>query len=178
MLPEGTLKREIQQDTKANRMPKLNLCLTAAAVACLICFAAAAQPARAADEDLALHEQDAFKAAVDRVGPSVVKIETIGGLEHVGSLLIGTGPTTGVAVSADGYIISSAFNFIQKPAETLIQLDDKTRLPATIVATDHSRMLVLLKVKMPSGKPSHGAGRRAEIGDGGRGVVSRPWPHV
>ena len=41
---------------------------------------------------------------------------------------------------------------MQKPAETLIQLDDKTRLPAKIVATDHSRMLVLLKVKMPPGK--------------------------
>jgi serine protease Do len=105
-----------------------------------------------ADVDLSLNEQEAFKAAVDRVAPSVVKIETIGGLEHVGSLLIGTGPTTGVAVSADGYIVSSAFNFVQKPAQTLIQLDDGTRLPAMLVATDHSRMLVLLKVKMPPGK--------------------------
>ena len=39
----------------------------------------------AADEDLSLHEQEAFKAAVDRVAPSVVKIETIGGMERVGN---------------------------------------------------------------------------------------------
>jgi serine protease Do len=106
----------------------------------------------AADQDISLDEQAAFKAAVDRAAPSVVKIETIGGVDHVGNLLIGTGPTTGVAVSSDGYIISSAFNFVQKPAETLVELDDKTRLPAKIVATDHSRMLVLLKVKLPVGR--------------------------
>lgn len=124
----------------------------ATALAAAMLILVAGSQARAVDDDLSLREQDAFKAAVDRVAPSVVKIETIGGLEHIGNLLIGTGPTTGVAVSPDGYIISSAFNFVQKPAETLIQLDDKTRLPAKIVATDHSRMLVLLKVNMPPGK--------------------------
>jgi serine protease Do len=122
------------------------------ATAVLALFVSTATVASAFDVELSLREQNAFKAAVDRVAPSVVKIETIGGLEHVGSLLIGTGPTTGVAVSADGYIVSSAFNFVQKPAQTLIQLDDNTRLPATLVATDHSRMLVLLKVKMPPGR--------------------------
>ncbi|HEY1783893.1 MAG TPA: trypsin-like peptidase domain-containing protein, partial [Pirellulales bacterium] len=139
---------KLSRRKRSSRTGPLAVCL---ALACLVLFAATAATARA-DEDLSLHEQDAFKAAVDRVAPSVVKIETIGGLEHVGALLIGTGPTSGVAVSPDGYIISSAFNFVQKPAETLIQLDDKTRLPAKIVATDHSRMLVLLKVKMPEGK--------------------------
>ena len=126
--------------------------LTSAIVGLALLFAAAVRTVRAADDDLSLLEQEAFKAAVDRVAPSVVKIETIGGLERVGALLVGTGPTTGLAVSADGYIVSSAFNFVQKPAQTLIQLDDSTRLPAKLVATDHSRMLVLLKVKMPPGK--------------------------
>ena len=104
------------------------------------------------DEDLSLREEDAFKSAVDRVAPSVVKIETFGGLERVGEVLVGTGPTTGLAVSADGYIISSAFNFAQKPAQILVHLDDGTRLSAKLVATDHSRMLVLLKVTLPAGK--------------------------
>ena len=49
-----------------------------------------------------------------RVAPSVVRIETVGGLERVGQMLVGTGPTTGLVVRADGLIISSAFNFIQK----------------------------------------------------------------
>jgi len=120
----------------------------ALAVQCLFPIAAYA----IADEDLSLREEDAFKAAVDRVAPSVVKIETFGGLERVGQVLVGTGPTTGLAVSADGYIISSAFNFAQKPAQILVHLDDGTRLSAKQVATDHSRMLVLLKVTLPAGK--------------------------
>ena len=112
------------------------------------------------------------------MAPSVVKIETIGGLERVGGLLIGTGPTTGVAVSADGYIVSSAFNFVQKPAQMLVQLDDGTRLPAKLVATDHSRMLVLLKVKMPPGKASDRARRRAARRNGGRPMGDRRGPHL
>ncbi len=105
-----------------------------------------------ADDDVSQREEQAIKAAVARVAPSVVRIETFGGLERVGGLLVGTGPTTGLAVSTDGYIISSAFNFVQKPTSILVHLDDGTRLPATLVAHDHSRMLVLLKVTMPAGK--------------------------
>ncbi|HEY2147819.1 MAG TPA: PDZ domain-containing protein, partial [Pirellulales bacterium] len=105
-----------------------------------------------AEDNVSLREEQAIKAAVARVAPSVVRIETFGGLERIGNLLVGTGPTTGLAVSSDGYIISSAFNFVQKPAQILVHLDDGSRLPATLVATDHSRMIVLLKVSLPSGK--------------------------
>ena len=120
-----------------------------AASSALLC--AALSPA-AADDDVSQREEQAIKAAVDRVAPSVVRIETFGGLERIGSLLVGTGPTTGLIVSADGYIASSAFNFVQKPAQILVHLPDGTRLPATLVATDHSRMIVLLKVNLPAGK--------------------------
>jgi serine protease Do len=124
----------------------------AVAVACLSAiFAAFASSARA-DDDVSQREEQAIKAAVARVAPSVVRIETFGGLERVGGMLVGTGPTTGLAVSTDGYILSSAFNFVQKPTSILVHLDDGSRLPATLVARDHSRMLVLLKVTMPAGK--------------------------
>lgn len=83
-----------------------------------------------------------------RVAPSVVKIETVGGLERIGNMLVGTGPTTGLVVSADGFIISSAFNFISRPSSILVGLPDGTRTPAKLVATDHQRMLVLLKVSV------------------------------
>ena len=82
---------------------------------------------------------------MDRVAPSVVRIETIGGLERIGRVLFGTGPTTGVVVAPDGYVVSSAFNFIHRPASILIQLPDGTRRPAKLVATDHNRMIALLK---------------------------------
>src|SRR5260221_14055120 len=100
-----------------------------------------------AAESLQLREERAMKAAVARVTPSVVRIETVGGLERVGQILIGTGPTTGLVVSTDGFIVSSAFNFVQKPDSILVTLDDGSRHPAKLVATDHSRMLVLLKVE-------------------------------
>ena len=99
-----------------------------------------------ADDDLPGREEQAMKAAVARVASSVVRIETLGGLETVGNLLVGTGPTTGLIVSTDGYVISSAFNFINKPTQILVYLADGTRLPAQLAGRDDSRMLVLLKV--------------------------------
>lgn len=103
--------------------------------------------ALAAQEDIEGLEEQAIQQAVATVAPSVVKIETLGGLERVGKVLIGTGPTTGLIVSEDGHIISSAFNFIQQPSSILVTLPGGDRAAATIVARDHSRMLVLLKVK-------------------------------
>lgn len=98
------------------------------------------------EDDLDAREQRAIQTAVERVTPSVVTIETIGGLDRVGQVLVPTGPTTGLIVSSDGYIVSSAFNFAQKPSSTIVTLADGTRLPAQLVATDRSRMLVLLKI--------------------------------
>ena len=101
-------------------------------------------------QDVTEQEEQAIRAAIAHAGPSVVKIETIGGLERVGQVLVSTGPTTGVVVSDDGYIISSAFNFIQQPSSILVTLPGGQRAAAKIVARDHSRMLVLLKVATPS----------------------------
>lgn len=103
--------------------------------------------ALAADE-LQRREEQAMKAAVARVAPSVVRIETVGGLERVGQVLIGTGPTTGLVVSAEGHMVSSAFNFAQKPDSILVTLNDGSRHAAKLVATDRSRMLVLLKIEI------------------------------
>ncbi len=105
-----------------------------------------AAPPLQAQDDVASLEEQAMKAAVTAVAPSVVRIETFGGLERVGQLLVGTGPTTGLVVGEDGYIISSAFNFVQMPTSILVTLPSGKRLASQIVARDHSRMLVLLKV--------------------------------
>lgn len=113
---------------------------------CAIAVAACTMPAVAADQPLAELEEQALKAAVERVAPSAVRIETVGGLERVGQMLVGTAPTTGVVVDAEGYIISSAFNFAQKPDSILVTLPSGKRQAAQLVATDKSRLLVLLKV--------------------------------
>ena len=92
-------------------------------------------------------EEQAFKEASAVVAPSVVRIQTVGGLDRVGRVLTGTAATTGVVVSADGYVISSAFNFASRPASVLVTLADGRRFPAKIIANDWSRMLTLLKIE-------------------------------
>ncbi len=114
----------------------------------------------AAEADLALQEQQALQAAVQRVAESVVQIRTVGGLDRVGRTLIAQGPTTGLVVGADGYIVSSAFNFAQHPTSILVRLPSGEQMPAQLVAHDKNRMLVLLKVNadeqlpVPSATPA------------------------
>ena len=98
-------------------------------------------------DDVAGLEEAAMSAAVAQVAPSVVRIETFGGLQRIGEVLLPDGPTTGLVVSEDGFILSSAFNFVRKPNSILVSLPEGKRAPAKIVARDHSRMLVLLKVE-------------------------------
>jgi len=96
--------------------------------------------------DLESLEERAFKQAAAFVNPSIVRIETVGGQDRVGKIITGTGPTSGVIVSRDGLIISSAFNFIGKPSSILVTLPDGRRFPAQVVASDHLKMLTLLKI--------------------------------
>ncbi|HTI51302.1 MAG TPA: hypothetical protein VL475_10135, partial [Planctomycetaceae bacterium] len=120
------------------------------ALACLVAacfFFCSSGSAQTKPVDLEAQEEQAFRQAAGQVTPSLVRIETVGGLERVGQVLTGTGPTTGVVVSPDGYIISSAFNFASKPASILVTLFDGRRLPAVQVALDKVKMLTLLKVE-------------------------------
>lgn len=112
----------------------------------LALLAFAQLPALAQEDDIDLLESQAFRAAVERVAPSVVQIETIGGLERSGEELASSGPTTGLVVAEDGYVLSSAFSFVQKPNSILVTLPSGKRAAAEIAARDNSRMLVLLKV--------------------------------
>ncbi len=94
------------------------------------------------------------KDAAKKAGASVVQIETRGGTDVVVSGPKGQtfrkalGPTTGVVIDADGYIISSAFNFINNPTTILVRFQGQggDGVVATRVATDKSRLLTLLKV--------------------------------
>jgi len=111
----------------------------------LILLLAVAAPA-VAQKDISLLEENAILAAVEKAAPSVVRIETYAGQERVGKLVTGEGPTTGLVVSADGYILSSAFNFVQNPNSIIVTLPNGDRATAKIIARDESRKLVMLKV--------------------------------
>ncbi|MFV0442042.1 MAG: PDZ domain-containing protein [Planctomycetaceae bacterium] len=102
--------------------------------------------AAVAADELEQREEQAFKQAAALADPSIVRIDTVGGLDLVGEVLTSTGATTGVVVGAEGYIITSSFNFIAKPAGIIVTLSDGRRFPAEVVAADDSRMLTLLKI--------------------------------
>lgn len=118
-----------------------------------------AATAFAQDRPLEALEEQAIKEAVALVDPSLVSIETVGGLDQAQNLLFGTGPTSGVVVSTDGYIISSSFNFASKPASILVTLPDERRFPARQVAQDKQRMLTLLKIDVEGLTPAQPAPR-------------------
>jgi S1-C subfamily serine protease len=107
------------------------------------------------DDWTQVHEQ-AIKSAAAAVAPSVVQIETTGGADMIRSgagpratqLRKGSGPTTGLVIAEDGYIITSAFNFINKPTAIFVSVGGhKERYPAKVVASDTTRMLTLLKIE-------------------------------
>lgn len=115
-------------------------------LAFLACALALSVASAAHAESPAEFEQQAFAQAVARVAPSLVRLQTVGGAEKVQDVLVGDGATTGIVVDPEGYIVSSAFSFAQKPAGIVAMLPSGEQLPAKLVATDHSRSLVLLKV--------------------------------
>lgn len=130
----------------------VTLCIWTGVLVFITCYAAEADDAvdRGQLEQL---EEQAFQQAAALADPSIVRIETVGGLDLVGQVLTGTGPTTGVVVSEDGYIITSSFNFVSRPASVLVQLQDERRFPAEVVAQDTARMLTLLKIEAESLTP-------------------------
>ncbi len=100
----------------------------------------------AAERDFGL-EQAAIHNAIESVADSVVQITTIGGLDRVGETVLSQGPTSGLIISTDGLIVSSAFNFAQRPSSILVRLANGKQVPASLVARDLNRMLVLLKIE-------------------------------
>ncbi|MBI2804835.1 MAG: PDZ domain-containing protein [Planctomycetes bacterium] len=107
-----------------------------------------------AQDDLNAVLEKMTKDAAKKAGASVVQIETRGGTDIIVAGPKGQtfrkalGPTTGVILTADGYIISSAFNFLNSPTIILVRIAGHAGEPlvAQRVATDKSRMLTLLKV--------------------------------
>jgi S1-C subfamily serine protease/predicted esterase len=145
-------------------------------------FSLLAQPA--GGDDLAGLQEQAMKAAVAKIAPSIVQIETSGGSDLIGAasgplggrIRKGVGPTTGLVVGADGYVISSAFNFANKPSAIFVAIPgQKERYPAKAVATDETRMLTLLKIEA-TGLPVPTAVPRKEIKVGQSALaLGRTW---
>lgn len=135
-------------------------------------------PAASDSLDIYRMQQDVFRRAAERVAPSVVTIETIGGTQPTGAppgmqprsgppegppggperpgraprtprpdFIIADGPTTGLVWSADGLILTSAFNFVRDPSVITVILPDGRRFVGELLARDEVRRLAMLKIE-------------------------------
>lgn len=107
-------------------------------------------------ESLVRQEQQAIQRAIAQLDPSIVRIETVGGVDLVGDILTSTGPTTGVIISEDGWILTSSFNFVSNPATVIVSVvtnGEAKQYAAEVVSHDKAKMLTLLKIKASDLKP-------------------------
>ena len=92
-----------------------------------------------------------FRAAEKAVRPTLVTIESFGGVSAVAGKIggirsRGEGNTTGVMISPDGYVVTSTFNFITRPPVITVITSDGKRRVAKLLGRDNIRKLCLLKI--------------------------------
>jgi serine protease Do len=92
------------------------------------------------------------RGALARVRPSVVTIESFGGITATEGVIggirkQGEGNTTGLIISPDGLVVTSLFNFARSPRIITVILADGQRKMATILGRDLSRNLCLLQLQ-------------------------------
>ena len=148
---------------------------------CRVAIAALATTAPAVDLHAGyLLAPKAFRAAAETVMPSVVTIETYGvaaptgrsggppsrGRQVAGISKPGEGPTTGLIISPDGFIVTSTYNFIRHQALITVVLQDGSQYLAKLLGRDDTRKLCLLKINAPTPLPvpRFVAGRDLHVG--------------
>ncbi len=103
-------------------------------------------PGLFAEPPLDALEQEAFQAATLFAQDSIVQVETFGGSELVRDQWVASGPSSGTILTADGWIVTSTFQFRGQPASITVVLPNQERKAAKLVARDTSRELALLKI--------------------------------
>jgi putative serine protease PepD len=103
-------------------------------------------------QTVSLTQSQAIVRVVEMVKPSVVTISTTGTTGFGRRSAQFTGSGSGFIVSADGLILTN--NHVVTDASTLsVTLDDGRELPATVVKTDATHDLALIKVKASGLQP-------------------------
>ncbi len=112
-------------------------------------------PDEPSGSSLAAAEEQAFVAAVDRVAASIVRVEAAGasvsGLRPGAEATPAIGPSTGVVVAAEGWIVASAFALpadVDTAIVTLSAMEQTAarRVAGRVIGRDKGRGIVLLKV--------------------------------
>jgi len=104
--------------------------------------------------------QTVFLSIRDRMAPSLVRLELMGGMEQIGNEQTGFRKpirvSTGVFASEDGFLFASAAAFAHEPNAVIAVTSDGRRFPARLVSTDFRRKIALLKIDAPkNGDPIH-----------------------
>lgn len=116
---------------------------------------------------LAAAEQTAFQRAVDQVAASIVRIEPVGlstaRLQTAAEATPATGPSSGLVVDSDGWVLTTAFAVPDDTSEAVIVLPPTAtaadappapvRLVGQVTGRDTNRGLVLLKCTPPAPLP-------------------------
>ena len=103
---------------------------------------------------------------MDKVRPSIVRIEGFGGVASAksgGYAAPGEGPTTGLVISEGGHIITSTFNFLRQPPVITVVRADGQRHVAQLLGRDDTRKICLLKVAGASDWPVPEFARRDSL---------------
>jgi S1-C subfamily serine protease len=152
--------------------------------AAAIAVVAAACLSTAAGADLGAAEQAAFRAAVARVAAAVVRVETAGvsAAPVAAEAAAGAGPSTGIVVDADGWIVATEFAVPRDMKQAIVVLWPReggasARTAAAVVGRDLSRGLVLLKTMPPFPLASLAEGVARESLDVGQWTIAvgRGW---
>ena len=166
-------------------------CLVRAFLLCTFlgtCCGTVATVSMAATEELPFEEEAAIRAAVERVAPSVVRIETAGvsetALASAAEAIPASGPSTGIVVEEGGWVLATSFAVPRDAVEAIVVLPDATvpggqRRVARVVGRDLSRGLVLLRVDGAGLTPVPEWVPRAELAVGQWTIaVGRAWDLV
>lgn len=138
--------------TQGSSIPAIATLLASSIV--IAACACAPRPAIGQSDSIGYRQSmaQAVRRSAEHVLPSVVCIEVIGVAEVAGgrnqtSEVSQNAPSCGIIVDAKGYIIASDIIVRRPSASILVVLPDETRLAAKIVARDHHRGLVMLRVQ-------------------------------
>jgi S1-C subfamily serine protease len=117
-------------------------------------------PARAAGQagvpgEVALAEEEAFRTAVAAVAGAVVRIEPGAAAATVNAgaeAAPSSGPSTGLVIDADGWVVTTAFAVPADVTETVVVFPDGSRGVGRVTGRDETRGIVLLRAApLPAG---------------------------
>lgn len=111
---------------------------------CFVVFVFLSSYTSAQDADLEFEQQVA--KVTQAASQSIIGLEFIGGSGKVDGAKKSRGPGTGVVVDEKGWLMTAAYHVADQPTSIVATLPNGKRTPAEIVATDHARNIVLLKM--------------------------------